>query len=393
MSQRMVSSKRPGLWLAILVIGVAVLGLACGIGGGAPGSSNESLLTPGTPEATATVLPTRRRTPRPVATFPVITSTPRPSPTPPSGTEGMSWLIADLSGAGDDCNDLAFSPDGSVLAVAGRDEMVRLIDPVSGETARTLVGHEGRVNQVDFSPGGEWLFSAGDDGTLMQWELATGARISVFGDSSIGKVTAMDVSPDGRRIVSSGGVGVVNLWDAASGERLYRIINHLSTITSLCFNPGSNQIASADTRGVLSLSPVDGTVGSEFTRDPKAIQDLVYTPDGRLVSANATGVWIWDISAGSALVLEPVPSVGAVDRLAVSWDGSLLAALGHDGTTWVWDLDTYQLRAVVTPAEWSALTLAFSPVCQACPEGKGWTLAIGGEDGHLSLWGILQEAN
>ena len=142
-----------------------MLGLACGIGGGAPGSSNESLLTPGTPEATATVLPTRRRTPRPVATFPVITSTPGPSPTPPPGTEGMSWLIADLSGAGDDCNDLAFSPDGSVLAVAGRDEMVRLIDPVSGETARTLVGHEGRVNQVDFSPGGEWLFSAGDDGT------------------------------------------------------------------------------------------------------------------------------------------------------------------------------------------------------------------------------------
>jgi WD40 repeat protein len=188
-------------------------------------------------------------------------------------------------------------------------------------------------------------------------------------------------------------VGVLNLWEASSGVRLYRLINHVSDITSVGFNASSNQIASADVSGVLSLSPVDGTVGVVFARDPDAIQDLVYTPDGRLVSANASGVWIWDLATGSSLVLEPVPSVGAVDRLAVSWDGKLLAALGHDGTTWVWDLNSYQLVAAVTPADWSPLSLAFSPVCQACPEGNGWTLAIGGEDGNLSLWGILPEAN
>ena len=73
---------------------------------------------------------------------------------------------------------LAFSPDGSALAV-GRvvDEygpkagIVRLWDPVTGAHLRTLEGHTDDVNSVAFSPDGNTLASGSYDGTVLLWEI------------------------------------------------------------------------------------------------------------------------------------------------------------------------------------------------------------------------------
>jgi tetratricopeptide (TPR) repeat protein len=65
---------------------------------------------------------------------------------------------------------VAFSPDGARLASAGEDGAVRVWDVATGQEALTLRGHAGPVRRVAFSPDGGRLASAGGDGTVKVWD-------------------------------------------------------------------------------------------------------------------------------------------------------------------------------------------------------------------------------
>ncbi|KJY45453.1 hypothetical protein VR46_14700, partial [Streptomyces sp. NRRL S-444] len=76
-------------------------------------------------------------------------------------------LGAPLSGHASAVHELAFSPDGQLLASAGEDGVALLWDPVTGErVGSALTGHEGAVGGLAFSPDGSLLATAGRDGTL-----------------------------------------------------------------------------------------------------------------------------------------------------------------------------------------------------------------------------------
>ncbi len=64
----------------------------------------------------------------------------------------------------------AFHPDGRRLATAGRDRIVRLWDPDTGEQVSQLRGHTEYVISLDFSPDGATLVSGSGDFTVRLWD-------------------------------------------------------------------------------------------------------------------------------------------------------------------------------------------------------------------------------
>jgi WD40 repeat protein len=71
--------------------------------------------------------------------------------------------------------DLAFSPNGSVLATSGDDRLIRLWDPATWkEVRRPLEGHSQAKVCLAFSSDGKWLASGSGDGTMRVWDVATG---------------------------------------------------------------------------------------------------------------------------------------------------------------------------------------------------------------------------
>ncbi len=65
---------------------------------------------------------------------------------------------------------VAFSPDGTRLVSGSRNWAIKLWDVCSGEEVATLRGHEGVIRSVAFSPDGTRVVSGSDDGTIKLWD-------------------------------------------------------------------------------------------------------------------------------------------------------------------------------------------------------------------------------
>ena len=65
------------------------------------------------------------------------------------------------------------SPDGELLAAIGENGTVVLFDVESGAIRQRLEGHSGNVYDVAFHPEGAWLVTGGDDRQIIRWSLPT----------------------------------------------------------------------------------------------------------------------------------------------------------------------------------------------------------------------------
>ena len=131
------------------------------------------------------------------------------TPAPPIGSDYQTWhlpagAIARL-GKGR-IWEVAFSPDGSLLAVASRIG-IWLYDAATSRELALLTGHSRRVNSVTFSPDGSTLASGSWDNTVKLWDVATRQNIATLEGHSDG-VYSVSFSPDGSASSLQGPGGI-----------------------------------------------------------------------------------------------------------------------------------------------------------------------------------------
>jgi serine/threonine protein kinase/WD40 repeat protein len=165
------------------------------------------------------------------------------------------------------------------------------------------VEHRSTVNDLAFSPDGALVATAGQDGTVRVWDVRTRALRRMI--ACPGPVRALDWSRDGRFLATAqvSGVGSICIWELNEpAVRLVRKINRPATTLAwsedgrfLAFEDGGIRFWDCESGQVEVL--VQSPVNETFSRRPWAI-------DGPLLVSTCEGfIKLWDMARRQPTVM------------------------------------------------------------------------------------------
>ena len=181
------------------------------------------------------------------------------------------------------------------------------------------------VLKIAYSPDGSLLASANEDGSIALWQVGGG---QVWHQAiSAERLRPLAFRPDGKMLAAGGDEGKVALLRVEDGEQI-RGLDLGGRVTELAFDPAGQFLATAGEDGTARILEVDS--GDEIGRlsfgegDLAAVEDVAFSPDGDLVAAINEGgqVCLWD-SADAANVAACSPKVrGCISPSPLTAPGS-----------------------------------------------------------------------
>ena len=138
-------------------------------------------------------------------------------------------------GKGSITGNIAFSPDGSQLAVASSIG-IWLYDTNTYKEVNLLSGHTAVVSFVAFSPDGNILASGSEDTTVRWWDSKTGKHLKTFTGHGNG-IISLVFSPDGKTLASGSWDDTVRLWNVKTAQHIMTLTSHSYGVHSIAFFP------------------------------------------------------------------------------------------------------------------------------------------------------------
>jgi WD40 repeat protein len=172
-------------------------------------------------------------------------------------------------------------------------------------------------------------------------------------------ITVFEWSSDGQRIATASTLdGSIRVWDAASGEQM-RILHSPPTNDpdydayrnsfSLSWKPDSRYLATSniDDDYIRILNVETGEEAQKFPRSSRYVYDLVWSPDRHVIAIlNERGVSIHDADTGQLVRTCDIPEKGHVSQVVWNPTGTRLVGIGAIGMTryvWLWNAETGDL--------------------------------------------------
>ncbi|MEZ6150711.1 MAG: WD40 repeat domain-containing protein [Pirellulaceae bacterium] len=292
-------------------------------------------------------------------------------------------LLADEEGWG--FMSLAFSPSSQELAAIDEEGNVVVWDIEKGQLLWRKKNHDGRGTQISFFSDRPWIATSGASGSVVINHSRTGETIqSITSDANVRDGLQFAISPDGSTIAIAAqrDIEIVEVANPTNRRRLKN--SHGFSCESLEFTPdgisllsGGTTRSSQQVQGKRMLvsqaerrlwSVEDETLIREFTiptADRGRASCRLSPNGGFLVGFGEDAMVVWSTESGEIVKsFEYVSSNASRSRsgLAISPDGTLLAAVDRGSSVLVWNLHTGESKYDANPAHSSRVTdVVFSP--------------------------------
>lgn len=385
----------------ICVVILASLALASCSNASAPSPSTLPNASPIPTEVAASPAPTQLPTPLPLTptlSLPVLGGTPVPLPQEPITPDNVDQIRELAIWGKGRIQQLAYSPDGKVLAVgtwagvwlydadtleelhflnvgnvldglAFTEDGTKLIVDSGASTVsvwdvatasrlssqRIRDGFQGRLvyspGHMAFSSGGELLAATLDNEKIGLWADQGETYLSTLTQENGGHMSHLVFSFDHKLLALRGEDNLVQLWDVTT-ETLLHSWEDNRYVTALAFSPQLSEGGSEKT--LLAVSGIEEPIKLWDTQtgalvktlgEPMLATALAFSSDGMLLASITFDadsniiLQLWRVNDGSLLYTVPTGHTASVDNLVFSPDGKTLTSGSEDGKVQRWNID------------------------------------------------------
>lgn len=265
---------------------------------------------------------------------------------------------------------------------------IQLLETFPGTTA---------LRRAAFSPDGRQVITAGQTGTAVIWNVATGRRLETLAEPAAGgfgsrnvsilgnTLTAASFSPDGSSVLTASSDTTARVWNAASGRQESVLLSaRPNTLNDAAFNRAGTRVVTASEDGTVIVWRPDSPRGRALVtlHEPgdKPVQTAVFSPDGaEVLTASDDGTArVWSLGSGHARLVLREPRGEALTAASFSASGREIVTASADGTARVWDAATGAPVVTFGARSGSSLqTATFSPDgSEVVTAGNGQTATV-----------------
>jgi dipeptidyl aminopeptidase/acylaminoacyl peptidase len=275
---------------------------------------------------------------------------------------------------------LAFRPDGGELAVSGYHE-VTFWDPATGALVGRATKLVERTNGLAYSPDGTRLAIAGGTpgimGEVRVCEPAkrdAGRALDKIADAML----VVRFSPDGKRLAAGGADNAIRLYDVQSGKRERLIEQHADWVMDLAFCADGTKLASASRdKSARVFDAKTGAMLASFLGHEEPVFGVAWAGDGKRVFSAGFDrkVRVWNVS--DAKQVGEITGFGATPFRLEASDGFLFSSCA-DGVVRQYRMEKRDLvRAYEKAPDWV--------YCIAI-DAQHHRLAAGCYNGEVRVW-------
>ena len=290
---------------------------------------------------------------------------------------------------------LAYSPDGSTLAVSGFREIL-LYDTTNFELKARLVGKAHRIESLMYTADGKILGMAGGSpaqfGEVQLWDTATNSLIKAI-RSSYDTVYGLSFSPDASRVAFGCSDQTVRVLSVEGEKELIKFDNHSDWVFGTVFSTDGSHFVSAGRDTALKLVEVDtGSFVDDINSSNKGYGEI------NTIARHPTEDWVLnggedriprlykifreirrDVGNTDFNLIQAYEAQsGTIEGVAFSADGSRFATGSTGGEARIYNTEDGTRLASMQGDAVGVFSVSFHP--------NGTQLATGGFDGKIRIF-------
>ena len=274
---------------------------------------------------------------------------------------------------------VVWSPATDTLATVGSGGQIKLWLPSPETDFPPWNGHQSGITDMDLSPDGRYLVTAGLRGVIRKWDAFNGSLIGEYEAPGRPKIAKVAFRPGTHQIAYIHGT-TFSLIDEEWRPVFDYIMDNKTTIQpSIVFtHDGGKVLLPLQVNRFNLLNLTTGKVEREFAGHEQDLYTLAISDQDDIVASGAGDrvVRLWSLDDGRELPGKKLPHERQLRSMDIR-NGMLVTGTEHGQITF-WKLDGHQKQQQITafPGQINALRLS----------ADGRLVAAGNDNGVVGLW-------